>query len=429
MALLEYQECIALFWTRTGSVYGTRVHVKNHKLSIVETASAESESGNFTTAFSQVSEQLLQPTTNLIIAGGSIAGSVCFDILIPQMSLSDVKQAIQYELPRHMPCDPMEVTYGYRIIEKPEEEGKSKLLIRVYAVLKKDWNELITEFTSSEVKIDVFISPNLVLDPLLEDVNELFIPDIDEDFIHTREDDSPMRQMIQIDEEIDKKSNIPDSTSLLEKLNYESPSVEITESLDHYIAPLILAAYGLSSDFRESHKQMVPMPKEMVPERFRRLKISFFMFLITCVLMIMALGIRSWWDSWTKLQSLKEENQLVNEKLKKLKNTNSRLIYIDELITELQGAEIGNDEIAKSLYLLSKIIPKTMWLSHYSTRGSSMDLSVRAPAGQQSKLVSILNKTGIFKVKNSYTRRNSDGTENIYVHIEFLNVNSGKRDK
>ena len=429
MGLLEYQECLALYWTKTGSVYGVRVNIKNQKLQVLNTAAFEIGDGSFSVAFSQAIEQLIQPTTHLIVAGGNLAGSVCFDITVPQMGLSDIKQAIQYELPRHMPCDPTEISFGYRIIKDPSrQEESSRMLIRVFAVLKKDWNELVTEFTSSEIRIDAFLSPQQVLEPLLADVDEFYIPDVDEEFSYIRNEDLHKRQMVEVEHSPDLKI-IPDVSELQKKLNYDQVQGVKEEDLEHFITPMLLAAYGLSEDFREGKNHLIALPREMVPERFRRLRISFFLFLIISILMIFGLGGRYWWDSWSKLNSIKVEHEKIDSQISRLQETSSKLDEIEKLIVELEEAEVGNNRMAKSLHLLSRIIPKDMWLAHFSTRGRSMDISVKAPSGKQSKLVTLLNKTGVFKVVNSYTRRNSDGTENIYIHLEFVGARSKKGGK
>lgn len=422
MGLWEYQECLALYWNKAGAVYGVRVSIKNQKLQVLDSAAIEMEDEGFARAFSRVTEKLLQPSTHLIVAGGSLESNVCFDLSVPPMAAADIKQAIQYELPRHIPCDPMEMVVSYRILDPgSEEENANRMLIRVYAVLKKDWNELVTEFTSYRIKIDAFLHPYLVMDPILSSIDELYLPDVDEDFIYARQKDSECRQMVLSQAEARFETK-PDASTLPQAMNYDSVHGKVKDELSHYIPPMMLAAYGLGKEFLEGKNQLVPLPREMVPERFRRLRISFAILLVFTVLLLLGLTGRFWWDSWSRLRKLQQEKQIIDLRVKKLTESNGKLTTIDELIKEIEEAKVGSSRIAKTLHMLSMTIPKDMWLVYMSSRETSIDISVKSGSGQKSvaALLSLLNAKKGYKAKLSHSNVGRDGTSNFYINLTFM---------
>jgi hypothetical protein len=436
MSLWEYEECLAIFWYNTGDVLGVRVKIKNHKLELLDTAALQVEGDNFGPAISEISKKLLLPSTHLIIAGGTFEESVCFDLTIPVMPESDIKQAIQYELPRHIPCEPSDIVLGYRILKTKTDENKApKLLIRVFAIMKKAWNELITDFTSSGVKFDAVVHPYMLLDPILGDEDEFYLPEVDRDFKLVKDESGASRQMVQIEsgnetDFDDIQLKIP---SFPEKMNYDTTTVSAKindEKLEYYIPVLLQAAFGLSTEFREKKNHLISLPKELLPERFRRLRALFVVFLLFTFLLIAALIGRTWWDDWSRLASLKQANKSIQNRIQVHKTGNQKLEDLEEnIIRELLEAETGNNNITRCFHKLSITMPKEMWLSHFSTRDNSIDMSIKSAPGKQSKILSALNASGLFKTKSSYKRTNTDGTENIYIHLDVINPSGNKGGK
>lgn len=433
MSLWEVEECLALSWNNSGGVFGIRVKTKNHKLEILDAIRMQVEDGNFAPAISEIMGKIMHTSTHLIISGGKIESSVCFDLLLPPMPEPDIKQAIQYELPRYIPCDPMDIVFGYRIIKADKENESKKMLIRVFAILKKDWNELLTDFTSSGVKFDSFVHPFMVLDPLLNEQPEIFLPDVEYHFCYAKKEGSPLRQMIKVEETGSGSAADFEISELAEKLNYDRSAFAgmiKREELPDFIPAMMLAAYAISQKYREDKNHLIPLPKELVPERFRKLRALFMVLLTLTLLLILALIGRNWWEDWSRLSSLKNETAQIQNKIKVLQASNKKLTRLEEkILKELLEADTGNNAITHCLHEISVKMPKEMWLSHFSTRGNSIDMSIRSVAGKQSQIIPVLNSSGLFKTKSSYTRRNSDGTENIYINLDVITSSAKKGGK
>jgi len=464
MSILEHQECLSLYWDRNGRVYGVRTEIKNSVLSVLDSSWIEPEVDNtFASAASSLIEKLSAPTTHLIVIGGHFNGSICFDLTIPAMAESDIREAIQYELTRYIPCDMMEIAYGYRTVKNPplaksdtvktkvkiEEPEKNlsmeelehtqvikasslepeekpldseKIHLRIFAVLRKEWNEFIAESTMAGLKFDAFLYPYQVIDPLLGHQREVFIPDADHEFEFVAPDiDSPERNMMTVDSKWETATK-PEAVEMAKELGYENlPALENPGDLDAFAAPMLNAAYALSKDFIHDRNHMLSLPKELIPERFRFLKTFFIVLLSISMILILGLFARFWWTSWSKLQSIKTENLHVSDKNTKIRKHILKLKKIQQVIEEINEEDIGNPNMAYLIYRLTNVIPKEMWLQNMNIKEKSAIITVKAPAGKQSTLLPYLNNMKLFKVSNSNTKRFSDGTENILVTLEFKN--------
>ncbi|MBN1863792.1 MAG: hypothetical protein JW808_02705 [Victivallales bacterium] len=420
MGLLEQHECVSIYWTPDGSVHGVRAAKSKTKLEVAGSTVAHGVKEELFHTASGAISVLTTPSTQLIVAGGNIPGSVCFDLSVPPMNDSDIRQAIHYELPRQVPCNPSEMVFGYRIIRAGSVGEGSKMLLRIFAILKADWNALITELSAAGIRIDAFMHPYQLVDPLLSEQEVFYMPDIDPDFMYSKDADSGIRQMVKM--EVKSLDISPSPDTVCKALNFSTPETIAQKDLGRFMPAMILAAYALGPDFADKRNTRVLLPPEIVPERFRMLKMSFFILLAVFVLMLLSLGARHWWDSWSRMQSLLAEKNKVVKQIKEIREQNSRMAELDQAIVKLAESESGISSPAAYLHELSKIIPKDAWVIHVSTRGNAMDISLRASSDKRSAILPSLNNSNLFKAKNSYTRRNSDGSENIYINLDLLPV-------
>ena len=457
MSILEHQECLSLYWNKDGKVFGIRVVMNNSSLSVVDSAYLEvQEDMTFAAAAKNLIDKLSTPTTHLIIVGGFLNSCISFDLSIPSMAESDIKEAIQYELSRHIPCDLMEIAYGYRIIRKqahkkettitkdelnrPQtqedlehtqvmqtttsqepkiDEAVNKIHLRIFAILKKDWNEFIAECTMGGLQFDAFLYPFQVIDPMLSEFDEIFLPDVDNEFKFVKTDDNLTREMLPINSKWEYET-IPDAATIAKHLSFDNlPELFNPGDLEGYTPALINSSYALSKLFTLDRSHLLSPPKELIPERFRFLKTLFFILLGVSLCLIFALFARFWWNSWSHLQSLYAEKKKVERKTEKLKTNCLNMKQIDDLITEVQGTNIGHANMAYFLYKLTSIIPKDMWIQNINIQDKSAILTIKAPAGKQSTLLPLLNRMKTLKVSSSKTKRFSDGTENILVTLAF----------
>ena len=456
MSILEHQECLSLYWNKDGKVFGIRVGMNNSSLTIIDSECLEiEEDTTFAVAAKQLIDKLITPTTHLIVVGGFINSCISFDLSIPSMAESDIKEAIQYELARYIPCDLMEMAYGYRIIRESAQKKETtitedelnrpqtqedlehtqvmqvtptnetnknepiKMRLRVFAILKKDWNEFIAECTMGGLKFDAFLYPFQVIDPILGEYDEIFLPDVDHEFKFVKLDENLTREMLPMNSKWESET-IPEAATILKNMAYDNmPALFNPGDLEGYTPALINGAYALSKSFALDRSHLLSLPKELIPERFRFLKTLFFILLGVAFCLIFVLFARFWWNSWSHLQSLHVEKKKIERKTEKLKRNCLNMKEIDDLITEVKETSVGHANMAYFLYKLTSTIPKDMWMQNINIQDKSAILTVKAPAGKQSTLLPLLNRMKTFKVTSSKTKRFSDGTENILVTLAF----------
>ena len=420
----EHNECVVLHWNSSQSVIGVKVEKKGDLLHILDIAVSSEDSDSLVMALPEVMDRVVSSETHLLLAGGEIPGSIIFDINLPQMSISDTRQAIIYELPRHIPCEPHDVVFGYRII--PPREGESagnKQVVRIFAVMKKQWNELIAELSASGISLDAVITPHFVVDPLLGDDDDILFYDSQQYISFMRSSDYPGRRIIlhELEDEEKLDDYEDDFKESIKKLNYEWDKLpsEVKNTPADFFPALLIAAYGMTHEYSIDKNSMIKLPGSLLPERYRTLRSSFFGLIGAIILLVMMLIGRFWWESKDRFTKLKKEIKGIHnqELLTEAKQRN--LLENSAIIKELVERQKGIPEIATCLKKLSMILPKDMCLAHFSSRDDSIDISIRYT--KTGLVVPDLNKSKIMKVVTSSTRTNPrDNSTTVYVRLTYI---------
>jgi len=415
----EHNNCVVLFWNKEKQVIGLKVEKKGDKLSVLDTASSNPETEQLAIALSEVENKLVATETHLMFAGCDLPGSVSFDINLPKMSVADMRQAISYELPRHIPCDPLEVIFGYRVISPKDDIPAAKRTVRILAVMKKQWNELISELTGSGIKIDAFITPFLSVDPLFGDDEDVYFSDSETLISFGRSADNPGRKIIFKDSE--ENSESVDYKENIKKMGFgwgELPSV-IKKNPESYFSAMLIGAYGVSPEFPFDKPSLIKLPSELIPERYRTLRTSFFALIGAIVFLVLMLVGRLWWESVVRYDKIEDEIKKVNVKKGTILSSQTRLKAKTTLINDITETQKGNAEIVTCLYKITEELSKDIWLSHFQSRDHAIDISFRYT--KSGLTLPNFNKTGIFNTITSSSRSNPrDGSKTEYVRLEYI---------
>ncbi len=419
----EHNDCIVLFWNQDKLVTGIKIEKKAGKLSVLDSAVSSPDAEQLAIAISEVANSLATSETHLMLAGCDIPGSVSFDINLPKMSVVDMKQAILYELPRHIPCDPNDVIFGYRVISSSVDvSAASKQTVRILAVMKKNWNELLSELTGSGIKVDAVITPYLAVDPIFENEEIVVFTETDKYISFARSSEYPGRRIeIKEKEGEEEEIHVDDMKEIIKKLDYEwghlPPDIKKDPSV--YFPALLMAAYGVSSEYAFDKHSLIKLPPELIPERYRTLRSAFFGLIGTIVLLVLMLVGRYWWESRDRFAKLNGEIKSVENKINQVVAKQRRFNKNAEIIKEIIDTQKGNAEIATCLHKISMVLPKEMWLAHFSSRDHSIDISIRYIKSGTS--VPDFSKTGIMQVVTSSSRTNPrDGTTTEYIRLRYI---------
>jgi len=423
MDIFEFNECAVLTWDQDQRVYGLNA-ARNKQRRIEITGHAVSESGAEVLAvnLAAVIEQLAPSEDQLIIAGGELSGSICFDLEMPKMAAADLKQAISYELTRHIPLDTENLILAHRIISPgPDAGDNSRQLVRIIAMEERQWNELITEFTSAGLKVDFIIHPFLVVDPLLAEEESVFLPTIEKSFSFKRAEEKTGREMV--------FAGSPETKELTELSHRYQECLKIdpypltdrdADGLAPWSPALLLAAYGLSAELHGDRGSFTLIPRELFPERFRGLRRAFIALAAIAAILTLVLIGRYWWEARQRLKGILDEQAKVKVEIGKYQQKNEELVKIDEVAEAVNSTKLGNGEIVHCLHRLTTILPKEMWIYQFSSRDNYIDLNIRSNLkNDKNNSISKLN-SGYLKTKQPHERRNPDGSLNIYLKLEYM---------
>jgi hypothetical protein len=300
------------------------------------------------------------------------------------------------------------------------------------------WNEFLADLTNFGVRFDYFFSPYFAVDPLLSDKKDVFFSFFDFRERFVKDVDNSMRRMRIVsscEKELDDsdKDSIDESLEIIREMGYDSDQIlELlgAEEFESYIPALLSAVFALGPEFQENRNFFPTLPRQLKPERFRKLRLLSIVLMVVMSLLAGSIVSINLWEKISQTNSLRDELAAIQKRTMVLKREIVSMEPMEnDLIDKLTTTDVGIGNMSQVMHKLCLVIPKRVWLLHFSSRDSKIDLSARAPAGSQSSLMTALNRSGVFKTKSSYTRRNSDGTENIYIHMLMNSAPKPKGEK
>jgi hypothetical protein len=272
----------------------------------------------------------------------------------------------------------------------------------------------------------------MAVDPLLWEKRSIYLPAVEPDWILERAGGNKRNPARPRGEgSIAEPLGIEET---LEACGYDAPaalgllSERLEERVGAMASALLLAAFALSSEYRECASTLPSIPPDLKPERYRRARALTITLAVACALLSLVILGRNLWEVWSAHSKLKAERVRVEKKTSALLSKNKELSRFDkEVIGKISEAASGG--VHNPVFILQKLagsIPDGMWIYKISIKDRSMDISVRGSGGQgASELLAALNSTGIFKTKSSYTKSRK-GMENVYVSMTILSDDGGK---
>lgn len=420
--MLDNKKCVALSWDRDWNVFGIKVKKGKGGRLVVQSVARSGDEESFTERLSNVWRDLAPNEQYLVLMGGYLPGSVCFETRMPPMPPADLYDAIGYELPRAIPAPLEELTYGYRLV--PGGEGGENVRVRVLVMRRSAFDDLIGDVVTAGLKADLILHPFMCVDPLLEDVPRIVFPSVDPDFAFALDSKERTRSV-----QASPASEDVEATAvheLIERLGVDPKGFE-EELTDESRLCLLFAAYGTRMDVRNDRRDLLPLPKTLSPERFRGLRVLFILLLLTMVGLLVAFLGRLWWESRERLDRIEGETNRVRRAIDLLRVENRRKAKAEELMKTIYDADIGNEEIIVCLHRITKALPQGIWVKNFAARGFYVDMTLEALEGAKDD-TSFLKRMRKFEVVNSHKRRAPNGKTNIYVRLRYLGPRGAKID-
>jgi len=412
MAIFESRTCVAFGWDAMGAVRAVRLRRENDgRLRVL---AAERADGGGLMDNLAAARQALRPAENeLVLAGGNMAGAILFEHDFPRMGVPDLEEAIAYELPRQAPIAAEELICSWRPLAGAPE---GRMRIRVLAVQLRDWNQLLADLADAGIRTDAVISPWMAIDPLLAESDAVVLPGLDEDFRLCRDPEADGRRAMVL-------GGMPpppvDATAAALGLEVASlPGAFRGDDGAHWLAPALIAAYGVGPCWRRDRPGLLPLPGELHPVRFQAQRSLFAVVLALAAVLALAFVVRLALDARRTHRALLRERQETLRQVQEFEVRNRAMEPVDAVIREFAEAPPGVADMLFCLHHFTTRIPKSMSLTQLNSRGTSFDLNLRTTLDQDDKLAA-LESGGAFTTRHLQKRRNTDGSVNIFLKLTY----------
>ena len=324
---------------------------------------------------------------------------------MPRLSGNNLSSALEFELPRQMPLPLEECVWSHRVIG--ELAGESEIAVRVWVASKKAWGHLLEELSGGAVKIDQVVSPHMASIPSVAG-HMAFMPSVDPGYGLSLAESGlrEMREAIAADSEAQ-------AFALELAANFKLPSGFDTVA---YAPCLALAWHALMGEIKKGDQRTLELPAEMLPQRYKALKVACLSLAGLSLLLALSLGAREVSDRWSRFNSLKTEKVAVMATLAKVKASNAANAETDKTIKLIEDSGTGNSEVISCLSMLAETLPERAWLTDFSGGQDKVDLTIRSDGDWEAEGVK-WDRNGHFSAESIRKRRNPDGSSETFLKL------------
>ncbi|MCF6175288.1 MAG: hypothetical protein L3J71_05945 [Victivallaceae bacterium] len=403
--------CCIISWNSSKVIYGLCLKKQGSKR-LVEAIYCDKDDAteeSFVERLKTAYDKLNCRDSDFIAVSGALQNATWFDLDMPDLPLPDTVEALQYELPQLFPLPQDEMVWQCR---KTASHDNSRATIRVFALPRVEWNKLLEKLESSEITADAFMTPFMVIDPILSEHN-LYLPNIDENFYFERATADSCRHMRNIN---DKEA--ADILSISELRDIFITADNIQGLNEHFIPALVVAEYIFSGTrSRDDAKAALPLPPRLKPSRLKFLKIATLFTGLAALLCLTALFTVDWLEAYGRYETLKNEISELKHQLNSTHRANTKSEKRVKIIENLLNSIPKNPKLLDILCDLSQKLPHNMWITSYRTSGQKIYITIKS-SSESNNIQNKLRSSSLFNLDNFRSRRNLDGTYYIYLQLK-----------
>lgn len=388
-------------------VRGMRLRCSSSQWSLEHFAAAAAETP-LSGALAKVYTELAAWHCDFVAVTGNLPCSGCFELYMPRLKLPELEAALAFELPRYLPDGMDGILWRYRVLDFTDKTAP-KYRVRIFFVLKAEWENFTGELEQSGIKADAFIHPFMAVDPELSDM-PVYLPETDAKFYFAEAGQDGLRQMEQV-------SSCADSNEMLDAM---STSLGYPEDMEPELAKrcmvsLLTAKYISGKNFGKNgdHSQL-PLPPSLYPQRCRWLK------RLTLSSGLAALVSLSLWmgSEWHKLygcySALQQEIVTVKQQLDTektfLRQNASQNKAMSKVLTTLPKRK----SVLQLLCYLATKLPNDIAVNSYNLQGNKVNLTMKCVSDPENALAQV-GDSARYNVENLRKNRNHDGSYNLYL--------------
>ncbi len=408
--MFKNKNCTVIYWDKDKDVFGAEISAaEGGKMIIGQTVFSDPLVPDFSARLVHVCAALKPKENHSIILASRFEEAICIELNLPKLPQAEMQKALGFEMPRHIPVSIDGMAWTYRIIgEVPAETAISTLSkVRILAVSRKSWDSTVSQITGAEIKADAVTHPLMVFNTL-PDNPEFILDDPDELlklFPGVQDDSAKLGH-----------SGLSAKFSGLE--GFGNLAAKQKSGL---LVCLLIGEFILRGTASPESLNIAPLPDTVRPQRFRAFRYSAAALFILVLMLGTVLIARSWWDARSRYSRIIVEKQRIASKISEFKQERFKNKKIDELIKKIDETEPGNAEILQCLQTLSQKLPSSMWITMFSTKDEDIDVTICTTKDKDAQ--SDLSKLGGMPIFSNFsirsTRRDSDGTLTIFVHIVY----------
>jgi hypothetical protein len=302
-----------------------------------------------------------------VVLCGEFKAGGCFDLVLPEMPPSEMSGALSFELPKHVPVALERIIWGYRWVKS--ENGQAHL--RVFFVLREEWEKLLAEVRASGCKFDTFIYPGMAGD------TELSGNDVSE-------------------------------------FAKEFTGLEAGDT-EKYLPGLLVGKYVLEKNYDRFEKPTgVRLPRDITPRRNNLFKAVTFcsgMAALICLLLMVNQAFQADYSIYRKQDEALDNARNILLKLNEINRKHRlKIKEIDKIIEDVPE-DVDN---LRALDFLAARLPRTMWITNYNLNSDKINLSLQS-ASDPGNVMGRLNNSKNYKIANLRKNRSHDGSYRIYL--------------
>ena len=379
-------------------------------MAVLRTAFPDPRISGFSAKLLDVRNKLSPGESHKIILASRFEGAICIELNLPKLPQAEMQKALWFELPRHIPVPVEELAWTYRIVGEIPGETKISTLskVRILAVSRKSWDSTVAGIASSEIKADAATHPLMVFSSL-PDNPEFMLDDPDE--------------LLKLFPGGGDSATAGDAGLNAKFAGLEGFADFSVKQKAGLLVCLLIGEFILRGTASPESLNIAPLPDSLRPQRFRAARYSAAALFVLILMLGTVLIARSWWDARARYGRVIAEKQRITSKINEFKKERFKNKKIDELIKKIDETDPGNSEIIQCLQTLSQKLPSSMWITMFSTKDDDIDLTICTTKDKDAQ--ADLSKLSGIPIFSSFsirsTRRDSDGTLTIFVHIAYQN--------
>ena len=332
------------------------------KYRIVSWNTVPCEQGGESAALRKALEDNGGQISGCMVLTGAMESGTFFTCQGAPLNVRAQKNALEFELPRHMLQVPQDCVLQFTRFPA-QSEGETDRL-NVYAFDGVAINHLASFLTMAKVKADEFIYPLL---GIKHDDPPICLPEIESGFCWQHGEWVPFRGSA---EECNKQW-----AAVLEN-NFEFP-VGKDFSVSDYLACLLVMRLIMAKSFAANEPSVRIMPPKLRPSRCRsQVLIMIFLLLVLGLGWSYRTGIRAF-HQYQQYSDLVTERNAIRDKTKKIKAELKKAEKIKKELEKNSTISAGDPSLLNKLYDLSLALPEDTLVTQFRFNDGNCDLNIQ----------------------------------------------------